>query len=201
MTRLALIRHGETAWTEAGRIQGRADVALSAAGCRALARRRLPKQLAGARVTVSPLKRAVATAELLGATAVTIEPRLVEMDWGAWEGKTLAELRAQGGAALAANEALGLDFHPDGGESPRQVQTRVAPWLATEAARGATIVAVTHKGVIRAILARAAGWDMTGKPPVKLDWTAAHLFLLAPDGTPSVERMNLPLNRHAAPRP
>ena len=201
MTRLALIRHGATAWTEAGRIQGRADIALSAAGCQALAQRRLPTELAGARVAASPLKRAVATAELLGAATVTIEPRLVEMDWGAWEGTTLAELRARGGAALAANEALGLDFRPDGGESPRQVQTRVAPWLEAEAARGGTLVAVTHKGVIRAILARAVGWDMTGKPPVKLDWTAAHLFLLAPDGTPSVERMNLPLSRHAVPRP
>ena len=201
MTRLALIRHGETAWTEAGRIQGRADITLSAAGSRALAERRLPTELSGARFAASPLKRAVATAELLGAAQPTIEPRLVEMDWGAWEGETLAELRARGGVALAANEALGLDFRPDGGESPRQVQTRVAPWLAVEAARGGTLVAVTHKGVIRAILARAVGWDMTGKPPVKLDWTAAHLFLLAPDGTPSVERLNLALDRRQMARP
>ena len=201
MTRLALIRHGETAWTEAGRIQGRADVALSAAGRRALARRRLPEELAGARFAASPLKRAVATAESLGAAQVTIEPRLVEMDWGTWEGETLAELRVRGGAALVANEALGLDFRPDGGESPRDVQRRIAPWLAAEAARGGTIVAVTHKGVIRAIFARAVDWDMTGRPPVKLDWSAAHLFLLAPDGTPSVERMNLPLASHEVPRP
>src|SRR3546814_10532072 len=55
---------------------------------------------------------------------------LVETDWGAWEGRTLAELRADLGAGMAANEARGLDFRPPGGESPRDVQDRMRPLLA-----------------------------------------------------------------------
>jgi probable phosphoglycerate mutase len=45
--------------------------------------------------------------------------------------------------------------------------------------------------VIRAIFAHATGWDMRGKPPAKLDWTAVHWFRLAADGTPSVDRLNV----------
>jgi probable phosphoglycerate mutase len=75
------------------------------------------------------------------------------------------------------------------------VQTRVAP-LLREIARDLTpAVAVTHKGVIRAVLALATGWDMRGKPPCRLDWGAAHLFRLDPHGRPEIERLNIALVR------
>ncbi|HEX5321357.1 MAG TPA: histidine phosphatase family protein, partial [Stellaceae bacterium] len=82
---------------------------------------------------------------------------------------------------------------PPGGESPRDVQQRLAPLLRDIARRGEPTAAITHKGVIRAIFAEAAGWDMLGKPPARLNWAAAHLFRLAPDGAPTVERLNLAL--------
>jgi len=44
--------------------------------------------------------------------------------------------------------------------------------------------------VIRVVLAAATGWDMRGKPPAKLDWNVFHLFRVAADGKPSVERLN-----------
>ncbi len=195
MTRLALIRHAPTAWTERGRLQGRADVPLSAPGRAAAAGQRPPAELAGADWVSSPLARARDTARLMGVERVAIEARLTEMDWGRWEGRRLASLRAELGAAMADNEARGLDFRPDGGESPRDVQARLAPWLAQVAARKRPLVAVTHKGVIRAILALATGWDMTGTPPARLGWDCAHLFAFAADGAPTVERLNLPLAR------
>jgi len=123
---------------------------------------------------------------------ITIEPRLVEMDWGRWEGRRLETLRAELGQEMIENEARGLDFRPDGGESPRDVQTRLAPWLAETAGGGRLHVAVTHKGVIRALLALATSWDMTGKPPVRLAWDRAHLLTLAPDGTPAIDQPNIP---------
>ena len=193
MTRLALIRHAPTAWTEQGRIQGRTDVPLSPRGRAAAARRRPPAQLAGADWASSPLVRARNTARLMGVKHVAIEARLTEMNWGRWEGRRLAALRDELGAAMAENEARGLDFRPDGGESPRDVQARLAPWLAEVAARKRPLVAVTHKGVIRAIVAQATGWDMTGTLPAPLAWDCAHLFTLAADGAPAVERLNLPL--------
>ncbi len=168
MTPLLLIRHGPTAWNESGRIQGRADIALSAAGRAEVRGWRLPAAFAGARWLTSPLRRASETAALLTEGPVVVEPRLIEMNWGAWEGWRGAELRAKAPAELAANEALGLDFRPPGGESPREVGARVQALIVELAAESTPVVAVCHKGVIRAALALATGWDMRAKPPFRL---------------------------------
>lgn len=191
MTLIALIRHGITAWNEEGRIQGHRDIALSAEGRALLARRRVPAPLAGWDWAASPLRRCRETLEILHPGPYAVEPRLKEMHWGEWEGCLLADLRR--GGASRAREALGLDFRPPGGESPRLLQERLRPFLAEVAARGRPTVAVTHKGVIRAVLSLATGWDMRQREPVRLDWSRAHLFRLDAAGTPSVERLNLPL--------
>jgi len=198
MTLLALIRHAPTIWNEAGRLQGRRDppLAFGAAEldwC-------LPPELADFRWLSSPLRRAVDTARVLGIEAPGIDPRLTEMDWGAWEGETLAALRARLGAAMTGAEGQGLDFRPPGGESPRAVQARVAPLLAEIAAERRPTAAVTHKGVIRAVLSLATGWDLRTGPPYRLSWSAAHLFRVDAVGRPAVERLNLPLRRSQPPR-
>lgn len=179
--RLLALRHAPTAWNAAGRLQGRSDQPLSEAG-RALARGwRLPDWAAAWPVLASPLRRTRETAEAMGLTP-RAEPALLEMDWGAWEGRTLADLAAELGPALAANEARGLDFRPAGGESPRAVMARLEPWLAARGAEGRDLVAVSHKGVLRALLALATGWDFQGKPPARLRAGQALLFTLGRDG-------------------
>jgi len=183
MTRVALLRHADTAWSREGRIQGRTDVdILPGAAIPTLA-----ETCRGMRIVTSPLSRCVQTAALLGAPDAPREPRLIEMDWGDWQGQTLAALRESLGEAMRENEARGLDFRPPNGESPREVLVRVNTWLREVAT---PTLAVTHRGVIRAVLAQATGWDMRGKPPFKLDWSAAHLFVVH-DGKPSVERLNV----------
>ncbi len=193
MIELALLRHAETVWSGEGRIQGSTDVPLSEAGCRALTGRALPVPCRGMRAVSSPLRRCRETAARLGLADIALEPRIVEMHWGAWEGRTLAELRAELGKTMRENESRGLDFTPDGGESPRQVLARVRGWLADIAAQGEPTLAVTHKGVIRVIMAQAYGWNMLGRAPIKLDWNAVHLFRLDRQGAPSPVRMNIPL--------
>ena len=194
--RLVLIRHGPTEWNAEKRLQGRTDIPLSADGEADVRRWSLPADLAEMRWFTSPLMRARRTAELLGVAA---EPATaaIEMDFGTWEGRRLADLRAEDPAAVAANEARGLDFRPPGGESPRDVQSRIAGWLADladdpVASRRGTGV-VTHKGVTRAALSLATGWPMLGRPPVRLDWSAAHLFDVGSTGALSLVRANLPL--------
>ena len=193
MTALALVRHGMTDWGEAGLIQGRADRPLSATGHAQIAAWRVPVELAGFSWLTSPLRRARESAELLLGCAATVEPAFTEMAWGAWEGKTLAALRRELGAAFEENEARGLDFHPPGGESPREVQGRLESRLAAIAHAGRPTAVMTHKGVIRAILGLATGWDFRGKPPVRFDWSCAHLFDLDGRGRPRIERLNIPL--------
>lgn len=168
MIPVLLIRHGPTAWNEAGRIQGRTDIELSPEVRAEVIRWRLPAAWNEAGWLSSPLRRARQTAALLTARPVVVEPRLIEMDWGEWEGRRLDDLRAEAPAAMAANEAAGLDFRPPGGESPREVCARLEELLAALAAEPRPIVAVCHKGIIRAALALATGWDMRGKPPVRL---------------------------------
>ncbi len=197
MTLLALLRHGPTEWSAARRLQGRRDIPLSPSGRDEVAHWRLPAEIAGWQWLTSPLRRATETAEMLGLAQARREKRLIEMDWGAWEGLTLAELDRIPDAKLAERAAAGLDFQPPGGESPREVQARLVPLLAEIAQAGRPTGGITHKGVIRALFALASGWSMLGKPPARLDWQSAHLFRLDADGSPAIERLNLPLRGEA----
>lgn len=193
MTLFATLRHGPTAWNAEKRLQGRADIPLDPGAEASLRALRLPPIVAGWPVLTSPLSRCRQTAAALGLEA-TVEPALVEMDWGDYEGRRLADLRQDAGGAFAAAEARGLDFQPPGGESPRQVLARLAPLLARIAAAGQPRVAITHRGVIRVLHAVARGWDMVGKPPEKL---AVHgtlqIFRLAPDGSPAIMALDVAL--------
>lgn len=196
MTRLVLIRHGPTAWNRDKRLQGRSDVPLSPAGRRWVASWRVPPEFRNLTLYASPLSRARETAEILFGTETTIrtDDRLREMSFGDWEGELLHELRARLGSEMAANEQRGFDFTPPGGESPRMVLTRMRPLLAEIAAAGMDCVAVCHLGLIRALHARAIGWNLVGKPPVKLLDGMAHILKLKPDGEPGGGvTVNLPL--------
>lgn len=193
MTRLALIRHGPTAWTAEKRLQGQTDVGLSAAGRAAVRGWRIPPDCADFRVLASPLARARETAALLGLAVDALEPRLKERSWGAWEGQRLPELRKRYGNEMKAWEARGLDFRPPGGESPRDLQARLTPLLAELAAAGRDTLAVAHRGVLRAVYAHATGWDMTADPAEDLEDGCLQLFELAQDGTPAVRALNRPL--------
>jgi probable phosphoglycerate mutase len=180
--KLALLRHGITDWNLEKRVQGRIDQPLCDLGREQLAKLALPQALANYRWYCSPLLRARQSAELLGLTDVVIESALIEMSWGDWEGEVLKPLRRKLGDEMRANERRGLDFCPPGGESPRQVQLRLQPWLRQLAAAGNDSAAVVHKGIIRCIYALASGWDMRGESPVDFAWDAIHQFEISANG-------------------
>lgn len=190
--KLALLRHGMTAWNLEKRVQGRIDQPLCAAGRELLAARELPAEFRACRWYCSPLQRALQTAELF-ALAVEIEPALIEMHWGRWEGEILKPLRRRLGDAMRDNESRGLDFCPPGGESPRQVQQRLRPWLERIAASGEDSAAVVHKGIIRCVYALASGWDLRGEAPVEFAWDELHLFELDAGGKLRGSYRSLPL--------
>ena len=188
----AILRHAATAWNEQGRLQGMTDTPLSSAGSAAARSWRLPTPVDRWRRMSSPLCRARQTAELMRpAAGIAVDSRLREMSFGLWEGRTLAELRAEGGDTFAAAERLGLDFHPPGGESPRLTMSRIGGWAADIAAAGEPVFAVSHKAAIRALLSLATGWDMTGRPPIRLDWRCLHFFTADRDGKVILERPNV----------
>jgi probable phosphoglycerate mutase len=190
MTEIAFLRHGPTAWSVIGRLQGRADLPLSPDGRASLEGRRLPPPFDTARCLTSPLTRARETAAQLGRADAVIEPAVIEMDWGSYEGRTVEELRADAALDFAANEARGLDLTPPGGESPRMVQARLRRWL--DGLRDERLLVVSHKGVIRALAAMATDWPMQGKAPARFDWRCLQVFRWQ-DGRLTLAQVNLPL--------
>ena len=189
-----LVRHGPTAWTAEGRLQGQTDVPLSPEGEAQVARWRLPPDLAQLQAAgrlswaVSPLRRAVETARLIGANSLTLEPRLMEGHYGEWTGLRREEVenRTQGN---------GWDWRPPGGESPRDVLARVRAWLEEVAAEDGpeTLIAVTHRGVIRALLAATVGWDLRTPAPFRLLPERAHRLRRRGDGHLQLLTLNEPL--------
>jgi broad specificity phosphatase PhoE len=162
---LYFIRHGETEFNVARRLQGRYETSLNARGrmqcgdyagvLRDLFERDRQQPSDYAYVS-SPLLRARETMELMRAElglepkAYTIDDRLAEISYGEWEGFTLAEIQARDPGVLQRREREKWDFLPPGGESYREVAKRVAAWYATVTRD--TVVAA-HGGVARALMA------------------------------------------------
>jgi broad specificity phosphatase PhoE len=151
-TTLLFVRHGSTMWTaRPSRYQGRTDLPLTTRG------RLEAGQLADRLRTVkldaiysSPLRRARETAVVLAqdrGMPLDTDERIIELSYGDWEGKGLAEVERDDGEALNA-WAAGLAT-PPGGESRIALMRRVSEFLDSVAGQG-TVAVVTHKEVIRA---------------------------------------------------
>jgi broad specificity phosphatase PhoE len=115
-----LVRHGETAWSITGQHTGRTNLALTARGeeqARAVGPKL--KALRFDQVLCSPLRRAHATCELAGfAGRETLDPDLLEWDYGHYEGRTLAQVQQE-----RPDWELFRDGCP-GGESVQQISER-----------------------------------------------------------------------------
>ena len=147
MGTLILVRHGETDWNAAGRLQGHTDRPLNDYG-RTQAKR-LADQLAGdgiAAIYASDLSRARETAEILGerlGLPVVVDPDLREKNWGTWEG-------------LTSDERLQVEFEGETTEEHRERVLRSVRRIA-ERHPGQRIVVVTHGGSLRRIQAAVSG--------------------------------------------
>jgi len=167
-TRWWWIRHAPVK-DHGGRLYGRRDVAVDlsdTAALRALADR-LPE---GAAWLASPLSRATETAKALAAlraggnetpATVAVEPGIIEQDFGAWQGRTYAEIAELQGGEMHAFWFAAAHTTPEGGESFADTMGRVGQAIArlTEAHAASDIVAVAHAGVIRAAVAFALDLD------------------------------------------
>lgn len=165
MIRLALLRHGHTAWNRAGQIQGRSDITLDDAARAELAGFCLPPLWDTAELWSSPLNRAIETARIVTNRAPRIAPELTEMDWGDWEGQRGLDLLDQPGSGYRHIENWGWSYRPPGGETPADVRARLAPWLASLTC---DTVAICHIGIMRVLLAQACNWEFEGAAPFRI---------------------------------
>ena len=155
--RLILIRHGEVEAHRAGRFLGSTDAALAPAGLRQAAG--LAPYLAAKRPGAcfsSPLQRCTATARAAVAgllLPLQVDPDLREVDFGAWEGLSFAEIAGRDAATVDRWARFEPDFRFPGGESVAAFIGRVgAAAERMAAAPQETVVAFTHGGVIRFML-------------------------------------------------
>lgn len=175
-TRLLLIRHGQSLWNANRRWQGHADVPLSDLGreqardaARALAEHRFDGLYA------SDLQRALETARIVGephGLLPTIDPRLRELDIGAWEGLVRPEIAARWPEALARFDAADPHARPTGGETRAELEARVREALADLCARhpgDAKLAIVAHGGVLAAVTGE---FGHANAEVVAIDWPA-----------------------------
>jgi probable phosphoglycerate mutase len=158
-----LMRHAETEWNVENRLCGQFDIPLSEAG------RRQAKRLAGRLKSIafeglysSPLRRAMETAnlisEVIGLEAI-VDERLIELGYGKWEGKTLAEVEKDDPKTFRAWDADPGEVAPPGGESGLEALQRVVPFLNLLAARHRQghVAVVFHKTVCRLAVCHVLG--------------------------------------------
>ena len=153
---ILVARHGETEANRQRLALGRADPPLTERGVEQAAA--LAERLATSGIEIvftSPLLRARETAAPIAAAAgaeVVVDDRLVELDYGEWDGKQFPDLPPD---ALARwrNDPT---FAPPGGESLRAVATRVAGFC-TEVLDGPSVVAVSHVSPIKGAVTWALG--------------------------------------------
>lgn len=158
MSRLLLLRHGQSTWNAEQRWQGTADPPLSASGERQALRAAawLAEELPPfSGVAASDLQRSRRTAEII-AEALALGPvelhsALRERDVGAWSGCTTDEISARWPGQLQAWREGRLD-RPPGGEDDKSMVARVVPVLERLCARPEDLLlVVTHGGAIRAL--------------------------------------------------
>ena len=159
-TRIILVRHGATEWSDASRHTGRSDLPLSAAGRQEA--EHLPAVLdlvvprGTFQVFTSPLQRSTETARIaLPGHQATVVDSLREWDYGSYEGRTALQIR---------EDRPGWDLLRDGtpdGETLRQVAARCQSFIAKleRVAPGDTVVVFTHGHTGRVLTALLVGWD------------------------------------------
>jgi len=183
-TRLCIVRHGETEWNAARRVQGQLDVPLSEVGrAQAISLSQALPQGRFSALYSSDLQRVRQTAGP-AAQRLGLEPRLDvrlrERHYGAFQSLTFAEVKAARPADYARHVARDPEFDFGGGESLRDFSARAIACLAAIAGRhaGEEVLVFTHGGVLEMAYRRAMGMDLTAPrdcetPNCALNWIEA----------------------------
>jgi phosphoserine phosphatase len=177
MARVLLVRHGHVEGIDPPRFRGRRDVPLTEAGERQAraAAASIAERCQPAAIYTSPLERCVQTAAAIGAACSRVPAvlgDLTDLDYGAWEWKTHAEVRGQWPQLYERWLATPQLVRFPGGESVQALILRTADVLRMVLERHAsqTVILVTHDSAIRALLLQlldqpiSAYWRLAPEP-------------------------------------
>ncbi len=187
MAAIYFVRHGKTDYNVGKRLQGITDTPINALG-REQAKRNggLLNELIADKPRIdfvaSPLARACQTMEIVR-EAMGLEPgayrtdaRLREIDFGAWSGLTMAEVRERDPEGYARQQADVWNVAPGGGECVRDLSARAVSWLESVTR---DTVAVSHGGISRSL--RAHILKLSPAEQVQLDVPQDKIMLIEND--------------------
>lgn len=195
MLNIFLIRHGETAWNaNNNRYCGRTDLPLTEKGLKqARAVREQLRSFTWDGVFSSPLQRAFTTAQIASGTTVVKDDRLIEADFGLWEGKTKEEFMAENAQLwhdwmhdLAINRAGGT------GETGTEIVQRVDDFFRSlqQQYQSGTFLIAAHNGVNRLFLAHKLGMPLRNYRMFFMENATPSMFTLEPDGAFMLRHLN-----------
>lgn len=198
MTRIVLVRHGQTEWNRVERFRGRADVPLNDTGLAQAAAmgERVAAEWSPAAIYSSPLSRAVKTADAIATHSnvpVQVHPGLADIDYGKWQGLTAEEARTRWPDEVDAWYSRPQDARIPGGETFDGLRHRAMSVLKElgERHEGQTIVLVGHTVINRIILLGVLGlgndrfWRLRQEPCAisVCEWDGADYVLVSMNDT------------------
>lgn len=186
MIPLIFVRHGQTEWSLSGRYQGRSDLPLVAQGREQAFQTGLRLRGEGVgSILTSPLRRARETgeiiAETLGLDAPDVDHRLAELAYGAWEGRTQAEIRSRWPDQLRQWKRAPESATFPGGECLADLRERLRLFLVDPMwamHHGGSVLVVSHAGVIRAALLEAAQQPFSMFRQITVSTASVHRMVL-----------------------
>ena len=176
MTRIILVRHGETEWNKKHRMQGQVNIPLNENGL--LQIRMVAERLKNEKIDViysSPLSRAYQTAvEIAKEHSLDIikDDSLKEISYGVLEGKDMDELKKSDLWIQRSKDKY--HFKPVNGESYKDVSERAVNFVEriVEKHRGKTILIASHSAFIKSLLIKLLDMDKTTTPHMRLHNTS-----------------------------
>lgn len=195
MLTVYLLRHGQTAWNaDNNRYCGRTDIPLTEKGIAQAQEVRY--QLEGiefAKVYSSPLQRAYKTAEIASGGEVEKDQRLIEADFGGWEGKTKEEFIAENAAGWD-NWLRDPSSYRAGetGETGAEIVARVDEFFQSvqEKHRQGNIMVVAHNGINRLYMAHKLGMPLSNYRQLVQQNSSVTCFTLDEKAVLTLELLN-----------
>jgi broad specificity phosphatase PhoE len=187
---ISFVRHGQTAHNRDGRLQGRADLELSERGLDQATR--LSVRFASApiaHVFSSPLRRARQTAAAISEVCgreVEVDDRLIELDYGEWDGRPLADVPPDAWSTWRADP----NFAPPGGESLVAVTARIDSFCRERLGGDGHVIAVSHVSPIKAAVGWALGVDERATWRMQLGLATITVIGARPDGSGYLSSFN-----------
>lgn len=187
MSRLILVRHGDTALNSTERYWGKTDVELSQTGI--LQAESLRDRLAAEKIDAiysSPLKRSYLTAKTIASghhIDITVRPELQEINFGDFEGLTFSEISERYPDVVREWASKTLTFRYPNGESVDEFNNRVRAFFLRldKHIREENIIIVAHSGVIRTLICLMLGLELERRWQLRTDLASLSIVEIHPD--------------------